>query len=148
LEELTQNVLTSDQQYSAGCCKRGFQAEDAAGVNLTKVNRDWDDYRYGELTQLKTTTRVTSRQALLQIIRNDAENYGAKRAPYVVQCRDGTIRTLQEADVPNGKNLLYLIPDEALNFSQQELLPALEQIEESNGIRIAVQAVSGLRGEP
>jgi hypothetical protein len=41
---------------------------------------------------------------------------------------------------------LFVIPDEALNFTQQSLLPVIQEIEESEGVQIGVQAVRGLRG--
>jgi hypothetical protein len=47
-----------------------------------------------------------------------------------------------------SKNLLFVIPDEALTFTQQSLLPELQQIEQSEGIQIGVQAVQNLRGTP
>jgi hypothetical protein len=58
----------------------------------------------------------------------------------------GTLRVLD--DQVTGKNLLFVIPDEALTFTQQSLLPAFQEIEQSEGVQIGVQAVQGLRGTP
>ena len=147
LPELTRNILASDQEYSPGPSPRGFQVENAAGANLSATNPDFDDFRYGELTQIKSTTQVLTKEALLGVIRNAAQKLGATQGPYVLNTRDGRIITVPQDQVAS-KNLLFVIPDEALNFTQTSLLPAIQEIEESEGIQIAVQAVKGLRGQP
>jgi RHS repeat-associated protein len=147
LPELTRNLRSADQEYSPGPSPRGFQVESAAGANLSPTNRDFDDFRYGELTQIKSTVQVQTKESLLALIRRDAQRLGATRGPYVLNTRDGARITVEENQV-TGKNLFYVIPDEALNFTQQSLLPVIQEIEESEGVQIGVQAVKGLRGQP
>lgn len=147
LPELTKNLLSADQEYSPAPSLRGFQAEDAAQVNLSRGNKSFDDFRYGELTQLKSTVQVQTKEILLANIRRAAQDLGSTKGPYTLYLRGGGTEIIQESDV-RGKNLLFAIPDEALNFTQQSLLPALQEIEESEGVQIGVQAVRNLRGQP
>jgi RHS repeat-associated protein len=147
LPELTHNLLESDQEYSSNPRTRGFQVEVAAGANLSRTNADFDDFRYGELTQIKSTIQVQTKQLLIGLIRRAAQDLGETRGPYRLVSRGGGVQTYQEEQV-TGKNLLFVISDEALTFAQQELLPAIEDIEETSGVRVALQAVQNLRGQP
>jgi len=145
LPELAHNLLESDQEYSSNPRTRGFEVETAAGANLSRTNADFDDFRFGELTQIKSTVQVQSKQILIGLIRRAAQDLGQTRGPYRLVSRGGGVQFYQEEQV-TGKNLLFVISDEALTFSQQELLPALQEIEESSGVQIGVQAVQNLRG--
>lgn len=147
LPELAHNLLESDQEYSSNPRTRGFDVEVAAGANLSRTNADFDDFRYGELTQIKSTVQVQTKQLLIGLIRRAAQDLGQTSGPYRLVSRGGGAQTYQEEQV-TGKNLLFVISDEALTFSQQELLPAIQDIEESSGVRVAVQAVQNLRGQP
>jgi len=147
LPELANNLLSSDQEYSAGPSPRGFQVETAAGANLSATNRAFDDFRYGELTQIKSTTQVQTQATLIANIRSAAQKLGSTKGPYNLNLRGGGTVVVQEQQV-TSKNLLFVIPDEALTFTQQSLLPELQQIEQSEGIQIGVQAVQNLRGTP
>jgi hypothetical protein len=147
LPELANNLLSSDQEYSAGPSPRGFQVETAAGANLSATNRAFDDFRYGELTQIKSTTQVQTQATLIANIRSAAHKLGSTKGPYNLNLRGGGKVVVQEQQV-TSKNLLFVIPDEALTFTQQSLLPELQQIEQSEGIQIGVQAVQNLRGTP
>ena len=114
---------------------------------MTRTNKDFDDFRNGELTQIKSTTQVQTRDTLLRLIRTWAYNLGSTEEPYDLRFRDGTRQIITDSEV-SSKNLLVVIPSEGLTFSQQSLIAELEAIEQTERVVIAIEAVEGLRGPP
>jgi hypothetical protein len=96
LPELAHNLLESDQEYSSNPRTRGFQVEVAAGANLSRTNADFDDFRYGELTQIKSTVQVQTKQLLIGLIRRAAQDLGQTSGPYRLVSRGGGVQTYQE----------------------------------------------------
>jgi hypothetical protein len=131
LPELAQNLLSADQEYSPGWCTRGFQCEEAAGANLSRTNPAFDDFRYGELTQIKSPTQVQSQQVLIANIRAAAQKLGSTKGPYKLNFRGGGSQFISDEQV-TGKNLLFVIPKAALTFLEQSLLPAIQDIDNRN----------------
>ena len=145
LRQLTGNLASANQEYSKGPTTRGFQVEEVAGANLTKTNKDFDDFRNGELTQIKSTTQVQTRDTLLKLIRTWAYDLGQTEEPYDLRCRDGSRQIINDSQV-SSKNLLVVIPAEDLTFTQQSLIRELEAIEQADRVVIAIEAGEGLRG--
>lgn len=142
---MARNVTSVDAEFSCGSCARGLEVGKLAGQNLADNFPGVDHAEGDSLISVKSTTRIATRQQLLQTIGDAAAQ--ARNLPDILEGFDanGLRRTLPTRDYPR-RGLVMFFPLEPVNWDPRPLASELRQISRLYRVTIRAVPVRGLRG--